>query len=123
MLDGTIARDRFVVQNAKIDSDMLDVQKELANIAKIRTIDIKIIDEVLALTQDIANTYKEAGTNAQRAYLNFFFDKILVEDKKIVGVEYQPVIDALNKAKLGILATNGLLGQGSNLGPTAYTLS
>ncbi len=108
MLDGTISRDRFVVQNAKIDADMLDVQKELANIAKIRTIDIKIIDEVLALTQDIASTYKEAGTNAQRAYLNFFFDKILVEDKKIVGVEYQPVIDALNKAKLGILATNRL---------------
>ncbi len=92
-----------MVLNAKIDADMVIVQKELADINKIRTIDVKIIDEVLALTQDIATTYKTSGTNAQRAYLNFFFNKIQVEDKKIVNVEYQPVIDVLNKAKLGIL--------------------
>jgi len=108
MLDGTITRDRFTVLNAKIEADMVDVHKELADIAKIRTIDIKIVDEVLALTQDIAKTYKEADTNAKRAYLSFFFNKILVEDKKIANVQYQPVIDVLNKANLGILATNRL---------------
>ncbi len=109
MLDGTITRDRFVVLNAKVEADLTEVQKELTNIGKIRTIDIKIIDEVLALTRDIAKTYKSSGTNAKRAYLYFFFDKILVENKKIVNIQYQPVIDVLNKAKLGILTTVGLL--------------
>lgn len=108
MLDGTITRDRFTVLNAKVEADMTQVQKELTDIGKIRTIDVKIVDEVLALTQNIATTYKEAGTNAKRAYLNFFFDKILVENKKVVNIQYQPVIDVLNKAKLGILTTNGL---------------
>jgi site-specific DNA recombinase len=108
LLAGTISRERYMVLNAKINADMVIVQKELADINKIRTIDVKIIDEVLALTQDIATTYKEAGTNTQRAYLHFFFSKIRVQDKKIVDVEYQPVIEVLNKAKLGILDANWL---------------
>jgi len=110
MLDGTITRDRFIVLNAKIESDLLDVQRELADISKIRTIDVKIVDDVLALTRNIARTYKEADINAQRAYLNFFFEKILIENKQVVNVQYQPVIDVLNKANLGILTTNGLPG-------------
>lgn len=108
LLEGTISRDRFSILNTKIDADTVIVQKELADINKIRTIDVKIVDEVLALTQDIASTYKTSGTNAQRAYLHFFFNKIRVQDKKIVGVEYQPVIEVLNKAKLGILDANWL---------------
>lgn len=108
MLDGTITRERFMVLNARIDSDMLDVQREIADINKIRTIDVKIVDDVLALTRDIATTYKEADTNAKRAYLNFFYSKINVENKKIVNVQYQPVIDVLNQANLGILTTNWL---------------
>ncbi|HRN70713.1 MAG TPA: recombinase family protein [Candidatus Woesebacteria bacterium] len=117
LLEGTISRDRFTVLNAKIDAEMLEVQRELADINKIRTIDVKIVDDVLALTRDIATTYKEADTNAKRAYLNFFFEKILVENKKVVNVQYQPVIDVLNKAKLGILTTNGLPDVDSNHEP------
>jgi len=49
--------------------------------------------------------------------LHFFFNKIQVEDKKNVNVEYQPVIDVLNKAKLGILDAIWLPGQDSNLQP------
>ena len=120
MLDGTITKDRFMVLNAKIDSDMLEVQREIADINKIRTIDVRIVDDVLALTRDIASTYKEADTNAKRAYLGFFFNKILVENKKIVNTQYQPVIDVLNKAKLGILTTNGLPRRDSNPEPCRY---
>ncbi len=94
--------------NSKIESDLLDIQKELTELNKIRTIDVKIVEEVISLTKDIITTYKEANTNAKRAYLSFFFKKILIENKKVVDTQYQPVIDVLNKAKLGILTTNGL---------------
>jgi site-specific DNA recombinase len=117
LLDGTITSDRYKVLNAKIEGEMLDVQKELTDINKIRTIDIGIIDDVLALTKDIASTYDKAGTNARRAFLNFFFDKMMVENKKVVKVEYQPAIEALNKAKLGILTTNRLPGLDSDQRP------
>lgn len=108
LLEGTIARDRFMVLSAKIESEMTDILKELADIRKVRTIDVKIVDDVLALTRDVATTYKEGDTDARRAYLNFFFSKILIENKKVVNTQYQPAIDVLNKAKLGILTTNGL---------------
>ncbi|OGM59098.1 hypothetical protein A3A75_05565 [Candidatus Woesebacteria bacterium RIFCSPLOWO2_01_FULL_39_10] len=103
LLEGTITRERFKVLNTNIDKDFTDIQKELIKINKIRTIDIDVIDEVLALTKDIANTYKTSDTNTKRAYLNFFFNRILIEDKRIVKIEYQPVIEVLNQVKLGIL--------------------
>jgi hypothetical protein len=103
--------------NSKIESDLLDIQKELTELNKIRTIDVKIVEEVISLTKDIITTYKEANTNAKRAYLSFFFKKILIENKKVVDTQYQPVIDVLNKAKLGILTTNGLPGLDSNQRP------
>lgn len=78
LLAETITRDRFKTLNAKIDSDMVTVQKELADINKIKTIDVSVVDEVLALTRDIASTYKTASTDAKRAYLRFFFDKVYV---------------------------------------------
>lgn len=108
LLAGSIKRDRYMAINSKIESDLLDIQKELTELNKIRTIDVKIVEEVISLTKDIITTYKEANTNAKRAYLSFFFKKILIENKKVVDTQYQPVIDVLNKAKLGILTTNGL---------------
>lgn len=108
LLAGIIIRERFKALNAKIDAELLDIQKELADINKIRTIDIKIIDEVLALTQNIVKAYKNADVNAKRAYLRFFFQKIWVKNKKITGVEYQPVIEVLNQASLGIISSNWL---------------
>ena len=117
LLSETISRDRFKVLNSKIDKELVDVQKELTDINKVRTIDIKIVDEALALTRDIAKTYKDSDINAKRTYLRFFFNKVLVEDKRIVKVEYQQVIEVLNKAKLGILSTNWLPGKDSNLQP------
>ena len=76
--------------------------------------DASVANKVLAMTKDIASTYKTATTDAKRAYLRFFFDKIYVEDKKIVRVEYKPVIEVLNRAKLGILSINWLPRLDSN---------
>ena len=117
LLEGTISSERFKVLNANIDKELLEVQKELAEIEKIRTVDIKIVDEVLALTQNIVKSYKNADIDTKRAYLRFFFQKFWVRNKKIVEIEYQPVIEVLNQANLGILSSNWLPGQDSNLRP------
>ena len=51
---------------------------------------------------------EEGYTDHQRAYLHFFFQKIWVQDKKIMEVEYTPALQVLNEAKLGILSANWL---------------
>lgn len=98
--------------NTQLDAEALSIQKQLAEQDKVRTIDVSIVNEVLKLTRDIVTTYNSADTDHKRAYLHFFFQKIWVQNKQIVEVEYTPAIQVLNEAKLdlGILSTNWLPG-------------
>ena len=91
--------------NDQLDVEALIIQKELVSQNKVNTIDTAVINEVLKLTRNIIQTYEDSDIDHKRAYLHFFFQKIWVQDKKIVEVEYTPVIQVLNEVKLGILST------------------
>ncbi|MBI4100693.1 recombinase family protein [Candidatus Microgenomates bacterium] len=105
LMEGNVGGEAFKRINAKLDSELLDIQKELAEQDKVRTIDISAIDEVLFLTQNIVKAYNKADIDHKRAYLHFFFQKIWLQDKRIVEVEYSPALKVLNEAKLGIIST------------------
>ena len=117
--ENKISAEQLQKFNAKLDLEMLGIQKELADVEKIRTIDVPVVSEVLELTRNIANRYAKVDIDHQRAYLHFFFQKIWVKDKKIVEVEYTPALQVLNEAKLGILSANWLPRVDSNHEPTA----
>lgn len=106
--ENKISAEQLQKFNAKLDSEMLGIQKELADVEKIRTIDVSVVSEVLELTRNIANRYAKVDIDHQRAYLHFFFQKIWVKDKQIVEVEYTPALKVLNEAKLGILSATWL---------------
>ncbi len=117
LLSGTFDSDTYKRLKVKIDAGLLDVQKELLEIDKIRTVDMGIIEEVLAITQNIAKAYKKADIYHKKAYLHFFFNEFLVKDKKIAEIKYQPVIEALQQANSVIFSQTLLRGQDSNLEP------
>ena len=123
LLDGHIGGELFSRLNAKLDANMLVVQKELADINKIHTIDTSIIDEILVFTNNIIKRYNEVDNDHKRAFLHFFFKEIFVKDKQIVRVTYTPALQVLNEAKLGILSHNWLPREDSDLEPTAYKKS
>jgi len=106
LFKGNIVGEAFKRINDKIDAELLAIQKELADIDNVRAIDVSVVDEVLAVTQNIVKAYENADTDHKRAYLHFFFEKIWVKDKKIVEVEYTPAIKVLNEVNLGILSAN-----------------
>ena len=108
LMEGNVGGEAFKRINAKLDTELLAIQKELTEQDKVRMIDISVIDEVLSLTQDIVKTYDKADTDHKRAYLHFFFQKIWVQNKKIMEVEYTPALQVLNEAKLGILSADWL---------------
>lgn len=108
--DSKLSADQLNKFNAQLDSEALSIQKQLAEQDKVRTIDTSIVNEVIKLTRDIVQTYKDSDTDHKRAYLHFFFQKIWVQNRKIVEVEYTPAIQVLNEARLGILSANWLPG-------------
>lgn len=87
---------------------MLVVQKELADINKVHTIDTSIIDEILTFTNSIVKKYNEADNDHKRAFLHFFFKEIFIKDKQISRITYTPALQVLNEARLGILVHNWL---------------
>ena len=103
-----ITGEAFKRMGAKLEAELLIIQKELLEIDKIRTIDVDIIDEVITLTQNIVKAYDKADIERKRAYLKFFFKEIRVKDKKIVEIIYQPVIDVLTQANRVLLSTEWL---------------
>lgn len=60
-------------------------------------VDIQLIEDVLNFTRDIGKTYDEAPDFLKRHFLRFFFEKIMVKDRKIVNVIYTPVVTSLVK--------------------------
>jgi site-specific DNA recombinase len=113
--DGKLTADEYHQINAKFDAEMLDVQKELADIAKTKTIDKSVIDEVLELTRSIAKSYAGADIDHKRTYLHFFFQKIWVKDRKIVEVEYTPALQVLQDTHSIILSANWLENRNTNI--------
>lgn len=105
LLDGHIGGELFSKLNAKLDTNMLVVQKELADINKIHTIDTSIINEILTFTNNIVKRYNEVDNDHKRGFLHFFFKEIFIKDKQIVRITYTPAIQVLNEAKIGILST------------------
>ena len=73
-----------------------------------------IIEEVLAITQNIAKAYKEADIYRKKAYLHFFFKEFLIKDKKIAEIKYQSVIEVLQQANSVILSMTRLRRRDSN---------
>lgn len=118
MMEGNITSEDHKRMKTVIDKEALDIQRELSEIEKIRTVDVDVISEVLDITKDIAKAFREADLARKKAYLHFFFKEFLVKDKKIVEIKYQPVIDVLQQANSVILSTTWLLDLDSNQEPS-----
>jgi len=114
MLEGKIKDDAYERMSKGLESELLTIQKELLEIDKIRTVDVDIVEEVIALTQNIVKAYDNADIERKRAYLKFFFKEIAVKNKSIVNITYQHVIDVLTQANRVILSTAWLPRLDSN---------
>ncbi len=113
--DSKLSAEQLQKFNIQLDTEALAIQKELADQDKVSTIDTSIINEVIKLTRNIVQTYEDSDIDHKRAYLHFFFQKIWVQNKKIMEVEYTPAIQVLNEAKLGILSADVQAHEDSNL--------
>lgn len=108
IVDGIIKRDVFKRQHLKLQNQIDTLDNELAELETLRKLDVNLIDEVLALTRNIYQTYIDAPAYLKKHYLRLFFEAIYIKDKKISKVVETPIFATLRRQNHLIIRSNWL---------------
>ncbi len=84
LLNGIISDDDFVRIKEKFKTELHSIQKALFEFDNQTEFDTCVIQEFLSITKDIYNSYKNAPYELKRQYLGLFWDKFLMQDRKII---------------------------------------
>lgn len=93
----------------ELQADINNIDSDLSKLEGERKFDFDLLEEVLALTRNIPKTYQEAPSFLKKSYLNFFFEKIMIDNKKVVDAAYSPLVQELINQQSVILRKNWLL--------------
>src|SRR3989344_74155 len=108
LLDGTIDRETYRRKHSEIQ---LKIQVADANLKEIEdscSIDMNLIEEVLAFTRNIHQTYIEAPKFLKRHYMRFFYERFEVKNKVIVKTIPTPIFLKL-QANHAVIIRNEML--------------
>ncbi len=114
-LEQTITREDFSRIYIRLKEDLSVAQQDLLKLSDNHHKTIKVLDEVLALVENLYETYKTAPNDIKRTYLRMFIDKVLVDDKKIVEVKLTPIAQKLLEIEQVRISGEIRRGQDSNL--------
>jgi len=106
LLDGVISDEDFVRIKQKLNQEFAQIQNQLDEIESQHSFDIEVIEEVLKLTRNIYKAYKTAPYELKRQYLSLFWEKFLVQDKKIIKAIPTALVQALIKERKVIIRGN-----------------
>lgn len=115
LLDETITRDAFKRIHVKLQDEIDSLNGQIIDLEEKRKMDINLIDEVLALTRNVYQTYLDAPKPLKRHYLRFFFEKLIVDNKKLTYARLTPVYRVLTREQKVILSYSRLRGEDSDL--------
>lgn len=90
-LEGTITREDFVRIYERLKNDLFSAQSELANLSSNHTKTVKMLDEILAMVENLYKSYIDAAPDLKRQYLQMFIEKVSIDDKQIVNVLFTPI--------------------------------
>lgn len=117
LLDGTIDKETYKRKHGEIQEAILNLEGGIQDVQDQRKIDINLIEEVLLFTRNIYQTYIDAPPFLKRHYLRFFYEKLIIKDKKICEVVPTPIFSELIKQHQVILRRSMLPRQDLNLEP------
>jgi hypothetical protein len=115
LLDATIDRETFKRRHDKLQQQILNLDTQIVEFDNKGKMDVDLIEEVLAFSRNIYQTYVNAPTFLKRHYLRFFFERFEVRNKKIYKAVPTPVFKILKNTHKIILRRSKLLREDSNL--------
>ena len=114
MIDGTIDQETYKRKHSELSEQLKNIEIQTEEAESHSNLDVPLIEESLLLTQDIYTTYKKASAPVKRHFLRFFYEKFVVEDKKIIEAKPTPIFEALLCANMVRLRPIELRGLDSN---------
>lgn len=103
LLNGIITDEDFVRLRDKFKQELEMIQSQIYELDSQREYDIAIIQEFIKLARNIYKAYKTAPYELKRHYLGLFWDKFLVQDKKIVEAIPTKLVQVLLKEEKVII--------------------
>ncbi len=119
LLDGTIDRESFKRRHNELQQQIMNIDSQMIELDNKSKIDIDLIEEVLAFTRNIHQAYIEAPKFLKRHYLRFFFEQIVVKNRKIYKVVPTPIFKILKNSHEIIIRQSRLPRVDSNHEPLA----
>ncbi|KKT29112.1 MAG: recombinase [Microgenomates group bacterium GW2011_GWC1_44_10] len=119
LIDGTIDKNTYKRQHDQLLADITQIDIKISNLQSAYSLDIHLIEEILALTRNIYQTYLDAPDFLKAHLLRFFFEYIYIDDKKITKVIETPIFSTLRKENLLLIRTNWLPRVDSNHEPSS----
>ena len=119
LLEATIDRDTFKRKHSELQTKIMNMDSQLQDIEDQMRIDVNLIEEVLAFTRNIYQTYMDAPAFLKRHYLRFFFEKLLVKNKQIIETVPTPIFATLRANHQVIIRTTQLPRLDSNQQPSS----
>jgi DNA invertase Pin-like site-specific DNA recombinase/uncharacterized Zn finger protein (UPF0148 family) len=109
LLNGVLSDEDFVRLKTKFKEGLAGIQSRIDELDWQKEHDISVVQEVIKLSHNIYKAYKTAPYELKRQYLGLFWDKFLVQDKKIVEAVPTKIIRSLAK-KRDVIISHDWLG-------------
>lgn len=84
LIDMKISEDTYKRKNQGLVADLEIIENEIKRLSSKGKFDIGKFEDLIEFSKDIYNSYKYSSPDGKRNYLNFFWEKFIVEDKNII---------------------------------------
>ena len=108
LLAGILSDDAFVRLRARFNEQLQQIQEQLAVIDSQRECDTEVVCQILRLSRNIYEEYKKAPVALKRHFLGMFWDRFLVQDRKIVEAFPTELFRVLQQERAVIISPNWL---------------
>jgi DNA invertase Pin-like site-specific DNA recombinase len=95
LLAGVLSDDDFARLRTKFKAELDGIQSQIDGLSSQKEYDVDVIQEVVKLTRNIYKTYQTAPYELKRQYLGLFWERFLVQDKRIVKAVPTKLIQTL----------------------------
>ncbi len=94
-LDRVMDGETYKRQHKEISDEIKQLEQQLNELEEEREENIDVFGRLMALTDDLHDTYTNAEPNLKEHLIGLFFDKFVLRDKKIIRVKYTKAVQVL----------------------------